>query len=187
MNRVGNFRFPYLGKFGFPLTVDSLRAWALAVQGRTNHNKATCALANKIARICYACLRDQLPLRAGQTAGKEDRSQRLPDPGLIARGCIAERAHPTIACVETDRPSWHPGSPPHRMTPITPPAEPLLAAHLPVATIGASVLADSMSARATQSPLTMPDIRLQALPSCQIYRSASSLLGGVHIRWLGRG
>ncbi len=38
--------------------VDPLRAWALAVQARTNHNKATCALANKLARICYACLRD---------------------------------------------------------------------------------------------------------------------------------
>jgi transposase len=39
-------------------SVDPLRAWALAVQSRTNHNKATCALANKLARICYACLRD---------------------------------------------------------------------------------------------------------------------------------
>jgi transposase len=38
--------------------IDPLRAWALAVQSRTNHNKATCALANKLARICYACLRD---------------------------------------------------------------------------------------------------------------------------------
>ena len=35
--------------------------WALAVQGRTNHNKATCALANKLARICYAALRDGDP------------------------------------------------------------------------------------------------------------------------------
>ena len=41
---------------GKPL--EGLRAWALAVQARTNHNKATCALANKLARICYACLRD---------------------------------------------------------------------------------------------------------------------------------
>ena len=41
--------------------VDGLRAWALAVQARTNHNKATCALANKLARICYACLRDSSP------------------------------------------------------------------------------------------------------------------------------
>ena len=39
-------------------SVDALRQWALAVQGRTNHNKATCALANKLARICYATLRD---------------------------------------------------------------------------------------------------------------------------------
>jgi transposase len=39
-------------------TVDGLRQWALAVQQRSNHNKATCALANKLARICYATLRD---------------------------------------------------------------------------------------------------------------------------------
>lgn len=38
--------------------VDGLRQWAQAVQGRTNHNKAACALANKLARICYATLRD---------------------------------------------------------------------------------------------------------------------------------
>jgi transposase len=29
------------------------------VQGRSNHNKAACALANKLARICYATLRDK--------------------------------------------------------------------------------------------------------------------------------
>jgi transposase len=34
--------------------VDRLRAWALDVQARTNHNKATCALANKLARIAWA-------------------------------------------------------------------------------------------------------------------------------------
>jgi transposase len=38
--------------------VAGLRAWALAVQDRSNHNKACCALANKLARIAYACLRD---------------------------------------------------------------------------------------------------------------------------------
>jgi hypothetical protein len=38
--------------------VDGLRQWAQAVQGRTHHNKAACALANKMARICYATLRD---------------------------------------------------------------------------------------------------------------------------------
>ena len=34
--------------------LDRLRTWALEVQGRTNHNKATCALANKLARIAWA-------------------------------------------------------------------------------------------------------------------------------------
>lgn len=41
--------------------VDDLKDWALKVQGRTNHNKAACALANKLARICYAVLRDHEP------------------------------------------------------------------------------------------------------------------------------
>lgn len=39
--------------------VDGVRRWALDVQARSNHNKATCALANKLARICYATLRDK--------------------------------------------------------------------------------------------------------------------------------
>ena len=34
--------------------IDRLKAWALEVQARTNHNKATCALANKLARIAWA-------------------------------------------------------------------------------------------------------------------------------------
>ena len=38
--------------------LDALRGWALNVQRRTNHNKAACALANKLARICFALLRD---------------------------------------------------------------------------------------------------------------------------------
>ncbi len=44
--------------------LDTLRGWALAVQGRSNHNKAACALANKIARICYATLRNGEPYGA---------------------------------------------------------------------------------------------------------------------------
>jgi hypothetical protein len=39
--------------------VHGLRRWALDVQQRSNHNKAACALANKMARICYATLRDK--------------------------------------------------------------------------------------------------------------------------------
>jgi transposase len=34
--------------------LDRLRTWALEVQDRSNHNKATCALANKLARIAWA-------------------------------------------------------------------------------------------------------------------------------------
>jgi transposase len=42
-------------------TLPGLRTWAVSVQGRTHHNKAACALANKLARICYAVLRDHTP------------------------------------------------------------------------------------------------------------------------------
>ena len=38
-----------------------VRKWALNVQSRSNPNKATCALANKMARICYAVMRDGEP------------------------------------------------------------------------------------------------------------------------------
>ncbi len=41
--------------------VSGVRRWALDVQHRSNHNKAACALANKMARICYATLRDKEP------------------------------------------------------------------------------------------------------------------------------
>jgi len=35
-------------------SLDRLRTWALALQERSCHNKATCALANKLARIAWA-------------------------------------------------------------------------------------------------------------------------------------
>ena len=41
--------------------LDGLRTWATEVQARTHHNKAACALANKLARVCYAVLRDHAP------------------------------------------------------------------------------------------------------------------------------
>ena len=41
--------------------VCGVRHWALDVQARSNHNKAACALANKLARICCATLRDEEP------------------------------------------------------------------------------------------------------------------------------
>lgn len=42
-------------------SLDGLRTWATEVQARVHHNKAACALANKLARICYAVLRDATP------------------------------------------------------------------------------------------------------------------------------
>lgn len=51
-----------------------IRRWALDVQSRSNHNKATCALANKLARICYATLRDHTPFdEAARLSKKTDR------------------------------------------------------------------------------------------------------------------
>lgn len=38
--------------------LDPLRQWAVTLSARTHHNKAACALANKLARICYGVLRD---------------------------------------------------------------------------------------------------------------------------------
>jgi len=43
------------------LAPTGIRRWALELQQRSNHNKATCALANKLARICFAVLRDRCP------------------------------------------------------------------------------------------------------------------------------
>lgn len=44
------------------------------LQQRSNHNKAACALANKMARICYATLRDKAPYdETAQLARKTNR------------------------------------------------------------------------------------------------------------------
>lgn len=48
---------------GKPL--DRMRAWAMDLQARANYNKAACALANKMARICS---------RISPTYGKIDTS-----------------------------------------------------------------------------------------------------------------
>jgi Transposase and inactivated derivatives len=52
--------------------IDGLKDWALKVQGRTNHNKAACALANKLARVCYAVLRNHEPY-GSQTRREENK------------------------------------------------------------------------------------------------------------------
>jgi hypothetical protein len=64
-------------RLGKPL--DSLRSWALNLQSRSNHNKAVCALANKLARICFATLRDQEPFEKLKLLRKLER-QSYPMP-----------------------------------------------------------------------------------------------------------
>ena len=51
--------------------VCGVRRWALDVQRRSNHNKAACALANKLARICYATLRDKTPFGETERLNKK--------------------------------------------------------------------------------------------------------------------
>ena len=64
-----------------------------SVQGRSNHNKATCALANKLARICYATLRDKRDSTATSRLTKKIDRSRLCDAGLNA----STRQFPTRA------------------------------------------------------------------------------------------
>jgi transposase len=65
---------------GKPL--EGLRAWALQLQQRSNHNKATCALANKLARIAFACLRDHAPYGEPVRAAKKIDRQSFATPAL---------------------------------------------------------------------------------------------------------
>lgn len=48
--------------------LDPLRTWALGLAKRSHPNKATCALANKLARICFAVLRTLEPYTPGRLA-----------------------------------------------------------------------------------------------------------------------
>ena len=144
--------------------IDPLRHWALQIQQRSNHNKAVCALANKLASICYAVLRDHEPYGAARLEHKLQRR---------ASQCQLDRIEPTSTLAqETHRPSWLTGPRPHRLMPIT-----TLAARLPFAAIGTAVLQISISARDTQLPLKMPDIRLQA-NSCSPNDRSVSTCGG---------
>jgi hypothetical protein len=146
--------------------------WGLTLQSRSNHNKATCALANKLARICYATLRDHEPYeRARLTRKSSARPSR----------CRPEQPHnpnPPTPASESTRPSWPTGLHPQRPTPIT-----TLAVPLPLATIGASL---------TQIPCRhgTPSHHRCRIYDCRQYplspqpRRALLLAGGVHIRFV---
>ena len=55
--------------------VCGIRRWTLDVQGRSNHNKATCALANKLALIFCAMLRDHAPFDEAARLNKKQSRQ----------------------------------------------------------------------------------------------------------------
>ncbi len=57
-----------------------MRQRALRVQGRANHNKAVCALANKLARICYATLRDHQAVDEASALNRKAALQRFAMP-----------------------------------------------------------------------------------------------------------
>lgn len=48
--------------------LNALQQWALALKSRSNHNKATCALANKLARIAWATWRHGTVFNPDQAA-----------------------------------------------------------------------------------------------------------------------
>ena len=60
--------------------LSGMRQWALQVQARSNHNKATCALANKLARICYATLRDHKAFDEAAAVARKSRRQTFAMP-----------------------------------------------------------------------------------------------------------
>lgn len=51
--------------------VHGVRSWALQVQVRSNHNKAACTMASKLARICYATLRSHQPFNEDRACSKQ--------------------------------------------------------------------------------------------------------------------
>jgi transposase len=129
---------------GRPL--DPLRQWAIALQARSNHNKATCALANKLARICYATLRDQEPFEKSRLL-KQATRQAFPMPAYRpATPCSAEHS-PIMAT---------------RVTPTAQDADNYAGSPPAVDSDWHRADADSMSARDNAIPPQMPDIRLQA-------------------------
>ncbi len=103
-------------------TLDGLRGWELAVQERANRNKAACAVANKLARICYATLRDGEPYGTPSRPGPLAQPFRLRHCRLGLQGENLRCVPRPRACFEIDRPSWLNGSHPHVLRPITLPA-----------------------------------------------------------------
>ncbi len=133
---------------------------------QSNHNKACCALANKLARIAYACLRDHAAYdeeKPNSRLPEEDRAPELRDAGRRPERLTQTRLNNEYPPSLAQRLIAHHGTP---VTPTAPDADNPSGSFTPAARNDwRSADADSMSARApTRSPPQMPDIRLQAQP-----------------------
>ena len=57
--------------------LSGIRDWVVQLTHRTHQNKAVCALANKLARICFGVLRDQTPFGQPATRSVQRKTDRL--------------------------------------------------------------------------------------------------------------
>ena len=67
-----------------------VRHWVPQLQARSNHNKAACALANKMARFCCAVLRDHTPF--GQPATRFGKKMQRQSFELAHRSTVSHAA-----------------------------------------------------------------------------------------------
>jgi hypothetical protein len=94
-----------------------VRRLGLGGAGRSNHNKAACALANKLARICYATLRDKEPFAEGTVPlAKKINRQSFRDAGLTpaSRTSVTRKTfqlHPSTLATRLIDHHGQPGSP----------------------------------------------------------------------------
>jgi hypothetical protein len=87
-------------------------------------------------------------------------------------------ATPNLSLRGVDRPSWHPGAHPHRLTPITLPA----ASRVPLVAIGASVTQIPCRHEPSRAHSRCRIYVCRLKPRCQKNRSISCFAEGVHIR-----
>ena len=57
--------------------LSGIRAWALQLTHLTHQNKAVCALANKLVRVCFGVLRNQMPFGQPATRSVQRKTDRL--------------------------------------------------------------------------------------------------------------
>jgi hypothetical protein len=102
---------------------------------------------------------------------------RMP-PWTSLRYSLCSTSTPNRSLQGVDRPSWHPGAHPHRLTPITLPA----ASRVPLVAIGASVTQIPCRHEPSRAHSRCRIYVCRLKPRCQKNRSISCFAEGVHIR-----